>query len=224
MSHLDIAGMQFEISLTEKSKSIIRMHFGLLFFIRTSITGSGIEHSFRPPGVLMGKGLEKILKKNKTAIAKQWFNLAAQTYAIDTAQFLKSKTDPFANPVGNAMMTGLVGVLEQLIHTMDPKALHSHLDSIIRIRAVQDFTPSQATAFILSFKKVLRDHLSKELQDSRLAAEFIELESKIDQICLMAFDIYMQCREKVYQISANETRNRTFKAFERAGLIKASQQ
>ena len=32
MSHPDIAGMQFEISLTEKSKSIIRMHFGLLFF------------------------------------------------------------------------------------------------------------------------------------------------------------------------------------------------
>ena len=168
----------------------------------------------------MGKGLEKILKKNKAAIAKQWFDLAAQTYAIDTAQFLKSQTDPFANPVGNAMMTGLVGILEQLIHTMDPSALHSHLDSIIRIRAVQDFTPSQATAFILSFKKVLRDHLSKELQDSRLAAEFIELESKIDQICLMAFDIYMQCREKVYQISANETRNRTFRAFERAGLIK----
>ena len=172
----------------------------------------------------MGKGLEKILEKNKPAIVKQWFNLAAQTYAIDTAQFLKSKSDPFANPVGNAMMTGLDGILEQLIHTFDPKALNSHLDSIIRIRAIQDFTPSQATAFILSLKKVLRDYLAKELQDSRLAAEFIELESKIDQICLMAFDIYMQCREKVYQISANETRNRTFKAFERAGLIKESQQ
>jgi hypothetical protein len=200
------------------------MLFGLLFFIRTIIMGFGIELSFRPTGVLMGKGLEKILEKNKPAIVKQWFNLAAQTYAIDTAQFLKSKSDPFANPVGNAMMTGLDGILEQLIHTLDPKALSSHLDSIIRIRAIQDFTPSQATAFILSLKKVLRDYLAKELQDSRLAAEFIELESKIDQICLMAFDIYMQCREKVYQISANETRNRTFKAFERAGLIKESQQ
>ena len=167
----------------------------------------------------MGKGLEKILEKNKAAIAKKWFNLAAQTYALDTAQFLKSKTDPFANPVGSTMMTGLDGILDQLIHTMDPKTLNSHLDSIIRIRAIQDFTPSQATAFILSLKKVLREYLAKELQDRRLAAEFIEFESKIDQICLMAFDIYMQCREKVYQIGANETRNRTFRAFERAGLI-----
>ncbi len=170
----------------------------------------------------MGKGLEKILEKNKAAIAKQWFNLAAQTYAVDTAEFLQSKKDPFANPVGSTMMTGLDGVLDQLIHTMDPRTLQSHLDSIIRIRAVQHFTPSQATAFIFSLKKVLRENLAKELQDGRLTAEIIELESRIDQICLMAFDIYMQCREKVYQIRANETRNRTFRAFERAGLIKES--
>jgi hypothetical protein len=186
--------------------------------------GSGIKLSFGPTGVLMAKDFQKILEKNKTAIVKQWSNLAAQTYATDTAQFLTSKSDPFANPVGNAMMTGLDGILEHLIHTLDPKALNSHLDSIIRIRAIQDFTPSKATAFILSLKKVLRDHFAKELQDSRLAAEFIELESKIDQICLMAFDIYMQCREKVYHISANETRKRTFRAFERAGLIKESQE
>jgi hypothetical protein len=170
----------------------------------------------------MGKGLEKVLSKNKAAIAKQWFHLAAQTYAVDTAKFLQSKTDPFANPVGSALMTGLDGILEHLIHATDPNTLHSHLDSIIRIRAVQDFSPSQATAFILSLKKVLRDYFAKELRDSRLAAEFIELESSIDQICLIAFDIYMQCREKVYQISANETRKRTFKAFERAGLLKES--
>jgi hypothetical protein len=30
----------------------------------------------------------------------------------------------------------------------------------------------------------------------------------------------MKCREKIYQIKANEEKNRTFSAFERAGLIK----
>jgi myo-inositol catabolism protein IolC len=64
--------------------------------------------------------------------------------------------------------------------------------------------------------------LKKELRDNQIAAELLKLESKIDQLCLMAFDIYMQCREKIYQISANETRNRTFRAFERAGLISGS--
>jgi hypothetical protein len=110
-------------------------------------------------------------------------------------------------------------MLDQLIHGMDPETVTSHLDPIIRIRAAQNFTPSQATAFILSLKKVLRENLTKELRDRSVAAELIAFESKIDQLCLIAFDIYMQCREKIFQISANETRNRTFRAFERAGLI-----
>ena len=167
----------------------------------------------------MDRGLAEILEQKKAEIAKKWFDLAAQTYAPDTADFMKSKTDAFANPVGSTMLNGIKVLLDQLIHTMDPETVNSHLDPIIRIRAVQDFTPSQATAFILILKKVLRENLKKELQNSKIAAELLDLELKIDRLCLTAFDIYMKCREKVYQISANETRNRTFRAFERAGLI-----
>ena len=167
----------------------------------------------------MGIALEQILERKKAAISKQWFDLTVQTYEPDTAEFMKSKTDPFANPVGSSLVSGLKVLLDQLIGTMDRNVIVKHLDPIIRIRAVQDFTPSQATAFILFLKKILRQNLEKELQDSQIARDFVALESKIDQLSLMAFDIYSQCREKIYKISANETRNRTFKAFERAGLI-----
>ena len=167
----------------------------------------------------MAKDLVKIIEQKKAAIVKKWFDLTAQTYAPDTAEFLKSKTDPFANPVGGSILSSLNAMLDQLIHDMDPQIINSYLDPIIRIRAVQNFTPSQATAFILSLKKVLRANLARELRDVRYTGELFKFESKIDQLCLMAFDIYMQCREKIYQIGANETRNRTFRAFERAGLI-----
>ena len=167
----------------------------------------------------MGKGLEQILTQKKSVIAKYWFDLTAQTYAPDTAEFIKNNKDQFANPVGGAMLNSLNGLLDQLINSMDPQAVTLHLDAIIRIRAVQNFTPSQAIAFILSLKKVLRENLTKELRDSRIASELVTFETKIDRLCLMAFDIYMQCREKIFQIRANETRNRTFKAFARAGLV-----
>jgi hypothetical protein len=167
----------------------------------------------------MGKGLEQILTQKKFVIAKNWFDLTAQTYAPDSAEFIKKNKDQFANPVGGAMQNSLNGLLDQLINSMDPEAVTSHLDAIIRIRAVQNFTPSQAIAFVLSLKKVLRENLTKELRDSRIASELVTFETKIDRLCLMAFDIYMQCREKIFQIRANETRNRTFKAFARAGLI-----
>ncbi len=167
----------------------------------------------------MAKDLLKIIEQKKAAIVKKWFELTAQTYAPDTAKFIKSKTDPFANPVGGSILNGLDGLLDQLIHDMDPQIINLYLDPIIRIRAVQNFTPSQATAFILSLKKALRKNLTKELRDISNIKGLLELESKIDQLSLMAFDIYMQCREKIYQLSANETKNRTLRAFERAGLV-----
>ena len=167
----------------------------------------------------MAKGLGKILEQKQSIIVKKWFDLTAQTYAPDTAEFIKDNSDQFANPVGGTTRNGLKGLLDQLIHDMDPEVINSHLDPIIRIRAAQNFTPAQATAFILLLKKVLRENLTKELRDSRIAAEMVAFEAKIDRLCLNAFDIYMRCREKIFQISANETRNRTFKAFERAGLI-----
>ncbi|MEE8542029.1 MAG: hypothetical protein V3S66_10250, partial [Desulfobacterales bacterium] len=49
--------------------------------------------------------------------------------------------------------------------------------------------------------------------------ELRSLETNIDRVGLMAFDIYMRCREKIYEIKANETKNSTFNAFKRAGLL-----
>jgi hypothetical protein len=205
--------------LTQTVKSFIRIHFGLIRINLNDSLRGGITSWIGLPGVVMAKDLVKIIEQKKAAIVKKWFDLTAQTYAPDTAEFLKSKTDPFANPVGGSILSSLNVLLDQLIHDMDPQTINSFLDPIIRIRAVQNFTPSQATAFVLSLKKALRENLAKELRDLSSIRELFEFESKIDQLSLMAFDIYMQCREKIYQISANETRNRTFRAFERAGLV-----
>ncbi|MGD8880313.1 MAG: RsbRD N-terminal domain-containing protein [Desulfobacterales bacterium] len=167
----------------------------------------------------MGTGLKGLIQKNKSEIIKNWFEATIQTYAPDTAQFFKGQKDQFGNPVGSITSKGIAFLLNQLLDTWDPEAIKVYLDPIIRIRAIQDFTPSQATGFILLLKKVLRENLASQLQNSANTLELFEFESKIDQLCLLAFDLYMDCKEKIYEISANETRNRTFRAFERAGLI-----
>ena len=167
----------------------------------------------------MGKGFEIIIEQQKDVILRKWFDLAIQAYEPDTAKFLKNQKDPFGNPVGNNTLKGLQGLLDQLLGEFDPRTVETYLDPIIRIRAVQAFTPSQATAFVFSLKKVLRDTLGTKLHDDQIMKELLAFESKIDQLCMMAFDLFMACKEKIYQISANETRNRTFRAFERAGLI-----
>ena len=36
---------------------------------------------------------------------------------------------------------------------------------------------------------------------------------------MLAFDIFMGCKERLYDIKANEEKNKVYKAFKRAGLI-----
>ena len=164
-------------------------------------------------------GLEKQLTEKKDAIVKDWFEKVSKTYAPDTAQFLKNVQDPITNPVGQSLRAGLAGLFEQLLVGPDKETVKTYLDPIVRIRAVQDFTPSQATAFILILKTVVRDHLKNQLNDRQMVRSLLAFESKIDSLSLYAFDIYMECREKIYDLKSNVERSKVYKAFMRAGLI-----
>jgi len=94
--------------------------------------------------------------------------------------------------------------------------LAESLDPAIRVRAVQAFTASQAVSFIFQLKQIIRDVAGKAAGD---ADAFRLIDQKIDELALIGFDKYVECREKVFKLQAYEVRNRTFKAFERAGLI-----
>ena len=170
-------------------------------------------------GAVQGMSLDNLLGQRKTVIIKKWFDLVVKTYPADTAEFLKKQKDPFANPVGNTTFRGLEILFDELLKEMDREVITSFLDPIIRIRAVQDFSPSQATSFILALKKIVRQKLSKELIENQIANELLRFESKIDELCLIAFNIFMECKEKIYDIKANEEKNKVYKAFARAGLI-----
>ncbi len=167
----------------------------------------------------MDPKLTELLEKKKSSIIKKWFELVITTYPSDTSSFLKNAKDPFSNPVGSTTFNGLGVLYNELLGKMDHVTITDALDPIIRIRAVQDFTPSQATGFIISLKKIIRNELLKALNDSQTINGLLQFESKIDELSLIAFNIYMSCREKIYEIKGNEEKNRTFKAFERAGLI-----
>ena len=164
--------------------------------------------------------LNTLLAQKKTAIVKTWFAATIETYPSDTATFLKSQKDPFANPVGRTIYQGLTALFDEITKETGHEAILSSLDPIIRIRAVEDFSPSQATSFIFFLKDVIRDNIKKEDFQAQLFSELLLFESKIDELSLITFNLYMNCREKIYELKANEMKNRTFRAFERAGLVR----
>jgi len=164
-------------------------------------------------------GLESLLVRNKRTILDEWFRLLVETYPADSAQFLKRESDPFANPVGGSARTGLEAVFDELLGGMDRQTLTDFLDPLIRIRAIQNFSPSQAVGFIFSLKKSVRKILYKDISSHGLSDELSVLETKIDELALLGFDIYMECREKIYQLKEKEVKNRALYVFSQEGLI-----
>ena len=164
--------------------------------------------------------VEDLIEEKKDDIIKAWFRLLAKTYPGDTAQFLQSQKDPFDNPVGSNLITGLTGLMNFLINDEDPSVISEFLDPIVRIRAVQTmFSPSQAVAFVFDLKKIIRDSLKKELKDRDTRDRLWTFESKIDRLALTAFDLFSACREKLYELRANQEKSKVYSAFKRAGLI-----
>ncbi|WP_406676481.1 RsbRD N-terminal domain-containing protein [Moorella sp. ACPs] len=161
-------------------------------------------------------GTHEILTKRKSTILQKWYQRILDSYPAETARFLREEQDPFANPVGTTIYHGLEGLYEEILAGMDAGRVRSYLDSIIRIRAVQDFSPSQAVAFIFQLEHVLKEELAGEIQEKGLSLE--ELETRLEELALLAFDIYMQCREQLWEIKIEEIKNRTTRLLQRANL------
>jgi hypothetical protein len=163
--------------------------------------------------------LEKLINDRKPAVLSRWFDLSIASYPEETVQFLKSKKNRFANPVGYILSQELTPILEGLLQGVAVESMGPYLDNIIRIRAVQDFAPSRALNFVFSLKEVLREVLEEEIRENRLEQELLEIESRIDALALLAFDIFVQCREKIYELKSGELSRRTVGLMKRAGLI-----
>ena len=145
--------------------------------------------------------------------------MTLETYPSDTLRFMKKQKDRFANPVGYTISKEIENIYEELLQGIDAERVSPILERIIRIRAIQDFTPSQAVSFIFLLKRVIQKELKTEIRENRLSDEVLIFESRIDDLALLGFDIYSKCREKIYELRANEAKNQVSRLLQRAGLI-----
>jgi hypothetical protein len=154
------------------------------------------------------------LAQKKSAILGRWLTTIYESYPPETAIFLRKEKNRFDNPVGYRISQGLEGLFNALIQDFERERVLNFLDEIIRIRALQNFSPSQALAFIFLLKVVIRQELADEIQKENLAAEILDLESRIDGLALLGFDVYTKRREKIFEIKADEAK-RSISAFMR---------
>ncbi len=160
-----------------------------------------------------------LLSRKRNEILSLWFDEVINTYPPETVLFLRKQQNRFTNPVGATIRDGLEGIYNEILGDAAPERLSPFLDNIIRIRAVQDFSPSQAISFVGDLKRIVRDTLPREEMGSSLLDELFALDRRIDELTFLSFDIFVKCREKIYDLKANEARNMTFRLIERLNRL-----
>jgi hypothetical protein len=126
------------------------------------------------------------------------FASALECYSAETIRFLGVEKDPFRNPVGHTLRENLAVLLEQLLGGMEPEPAQAALENILRIRAVQDLTASQAVQFVFQLRPILRKFQAE--------ANYEVLDARIDQLALWAFEEYARCRERLADLRISESR------------------
>ena len=52
-----------------------------------------------------------------------------------------------------------------------------------------------------------------------MTEELTAFDSAVDDLALFSFDIYLKCREKIYELKAKEATNMTYRLLQQARLI-----
>lgn len=162
-----------------------------------------------------------LLERNREKILGKWFDSIAGSYPRATSEFLAKQADRFRNPVGHAITQSIGPIYDQLVSAMNRDELLQALDGIIRIRSVQDFTPSEAVAFVFQLKAVIREVMDEQLRGSERWDDLANLESRIDRVALLAFEKYTECREKLDEIRSKQIGSGSAKLRERASAKSA---
>jgi hypothetical protein len=150
--------------------------------------------------------LRDFLGDRRDVIARSWLDGALAMYPGDSADVFAREKDPFANPVGHSLRAGTRGIVDIVIDGGDPGEVVEYLRDIMKIRAVQPYPPSQAIGFLFRLKRIVRAVLGDMAQDSRYSEELAELDAQVDGIALTAFDVFIGCREQIYELRVNEVK------------------
>jgi hypothetical protein len=150
--------------------------------------------------------LKDLLQKEKSTILRKWFDLILETYPSDAATLMRKERDPFSNPVGSTISSAIEVLFRGLCEGADAVALSPSLDSIIKIRSVQDFSPSKGVAFVFLLKKAVEESLKGEIEEPGIGQEWLRFQGRIDELGLQAFDLYVACREKINEIRISQAR------------------
>lgn len=162
----------------------------------------------------------RLLHEHRDTIIKKWCDAIFATYPIDTAGFLRSHEDRFTNPVGDKTRRAVEMMVDAISgYTMPEGEPEKALAELMKIRAVQSFSPEVALGVLFAVKPILRDTVLEAVKQQNLVPQYLDVESRVDTLALIAFRYYSDDREQLHMLRVEEYKRRYAQLFRRAKLI-----
>ena len=150
----------------------------------------------------------ELLRQNGDAIVKRWVEAILATYPAESAAAFTRQKNQFANPIGHGLRVETRKIFDAMLDGSDDETIRKSLHEIVKVRAIQQFSAAQAVAFVFQLRQAVRTELATAAQDASIARELAEFDEQIDRMALAAFDIFVQCREQVFELRVNEVKRR----------------
>lgn len=175
--------------------------------------GDGVFGPDRKPKPSMN--ITQLCNERRVSLLPRWTELFFAAYPLDGPGFLRSQTDPFANPVGRIIREALPVLYDAVAgNDADPEAVRAALADLVRLRAVQDMPPAKAVGPLFLLKSLLRESVLPDWLARRADGadpgtahrvnEYLAVESRVDSLGLLALDLYAGDREKVFNLRVEE--------------------
>ncbi|MFH1049528.1 MAG: RsbRD N-terminal domain-containing protein [bacterium] len=155
------------------------------------------------------------LQENRNALIAKWQQAIIDTYPEGAGKFLSVNKNQFGNPIGFTLNQELPKIYDELTGKMDNAILNLSIESIIKLRAVQDFSPSEAVGFINLLKNIVVDETQAMMTKKSFIDSYFTFEKNIEIANGIAFEKYLEMKLKLSEIKINEVRKRNQRMVDR---------
>jgi len=160
---------------------------------------------------------EKIAEKRESILSLWQAAVLPQDAGFGSKATAKTR---FAVPTDDLLKEETTLLFNWLISEEEPAMTRTHLTEICKVKAVMTQGPSEALGFILDLKGIIQlvlasgtgsgsgsgtgDGTGTDSTPDVQKGELEKLNKRIDRLLLLAFDEYMDCRERIMEIKLNE--------------------
>lgn len=151
---------------------------------------------------------QAILRNHKKEVADKWVEAVFATYPLETTGFLRTRNDPFSNPVAHMTRQAASAIYDAIAgEEVDAEEVKGAIERFVKLRAVQKFGPGQSMAVFYLMKPILRAAVLPEALTQNQLDAYLAMESRLDTIVLLAFDLYASARDSVAEARIKEIKN-----------------